>query len=474
MIAAGYGAAVDMLRSASRDTYRGPANPVPTLIDALRTTEGLRPDDLVTHTRTAAGPAASAWLGPLIQALLRLLAEVALGELLRRLVDRAQDWWDDRDAARDLEDSAEDAGNALKDIEDVADTALTEITDALTAVITQLCAFLSRIDPATHPGMFQECVGAGSELIDSAGDALLQTCTDRDEAVAGCLDEFLTRCEAVCEQPVAAPQDDVADCDDPPAAPVPAPEKPVMSGDPAPSDGPATTPQAAGGQAPPPPAAAVTPPAADAPTSPPTPAPEAPPLQQQPTTPQTAAPDPPEVDCPPNGLTPPAAEPPAPATQTATEVPTAPQTATPEPVEECEPAAANCAGVLGSAGMGVAVLGLVLLIGLLEEFAPEVTAPEPVPEAEPVVEPVADVAVEPAAEPVAEPALAEVPEPPPPPKQSAPDPTPPPVDLADVPEPTPPPKQQVPTPPAETPPPAPDNPPAPAPVPGGARKAGEW
>jgi len=480
MTAAGYGAAVDMLRTASRGTYRGPAIPVPKLIDALRTTEGLNPDDLVTHTRAAAGPAAGAWLGPLIQGLLTLLAEIALAELLRRLVDRAQDWWDNRDAARKLEDSAEDAGNALKDIEDVADTALTEITDALTAVITHLCAFLSRIDPATHPGMFQECVGAGSDLIDSAGDALLQTCADRDEAVAGCLDEFLARCEAVCEQPVAAPQKDVAHCETPPTAPVPAPESPVPPVAPgvpvspvapvAPGDA-VTAPQSSGAPTP-----APAPPSS---TNEPTPA--VPAAQEQPTTPQATAPvvpGAPADDHPPTATTAPVSET-APDGDAPEDLPTSPQTVTPEPVDEDTPAAGNCADVLGAAGLGVAALGLALLISLLEECLPELAeadmVPDIVPEPAGTAEPPMETAEASEIQPEVEPALAEVPEPTPPPKQNAPEPPEPPADLDDVPEPPPPPKQQIPTPPAaDMPAPAPDNTSTPAPVPGGARKAGEW
>lgn len=483
MTAAGYGAAVDMLRTASRGTYGGPRVPVPSLIDALRTTEGLNPDDLVTHTRTAAGPAAGAWLGPLLQGLLTLLAEIALAELLRRLVDRAQDWWDDRDAARKLEDSAEDAGNALKDIEDVADTALTEITDALTAVISHLCAFLSRIDPATHPGMFQECVGAGSDLIDSAGDALLQTCADRDEAVAGCLDEFLARCEAVCEQPVAVPQKDVARCDKPPAAPVPAPESPVPPVAPGVPVSP-VAPVAPGFSG----EAVTAPQSSGAPTPAPAPptsaggsAPVAPVAQEQTTTPQATAPAVPETpadDHPPTTPTESVPET-APDGDAPEDLPTSPQTVTPGPVDETTPAAGNCADVLGAAGLGVAALGLALLISLLEECLPELAGadlvpdvvPEPAEAAEPLMEPAAESGIEPETES----ALAEVPEPTPPPKQTAPEPPAPPTDLDDVPEPPPPPKQEIPTPPAaDMPAPAPDNTSTPAPVPGGARKAGEW
>src|SRR5690606_2358823 len=117
------------------------------------------------------------------------LSQAAFGEILGRVADNVSDWFNNRDDSEGIAQGAEDAGEALRDIEDVADSGIEEIVFALRAVITQLCAFLNQVDPAAHPREFTECVAAGAELIDSAGNTILDCCRDRDTAVASCLDE---------------------------------------------------------------------------------------------------------------------------------------------------------------------------------------------------------------------------------------------------------------------------------------------
>lgn len=446
-----YGDVEKQLVGAAGGLYRGAAVTPAQVADAVGATAGLDPEALVTHTRAAVGEASAAPMrGGIVGTLFGLLAEAALGEIFERVAENIGDWFDNRDSSEELIDDAGDAAESLKDIEDVSETALEEILVALEAVIGQLCVFLSRVDPSQFPREFSECVAAGADLIDSAGRAILGCCHDRDEAVAGCLDEFLARGTAVCEQPTSGrAQTEVAECETSTEAPAPAPAgtKPMEA---------PTTPQAA---APAPHPVPVTP------MEEPTPAPAAEPVpvkpMETPTTPQAAAPAS-EPDQRP--LKPMEAPVPMPAVEpvpvSPTEAPTTPQTA------EVQPGSADGAGscgVLGQLGIGVALIGLALLIEALAdcELLPE-SVPEPAPEPEPVPDPVSEPA----------------PEPTPPPKQ----------DLADVPEPTPPPKKieaaTVTTPPAPDPspaaaPPPPSSPPPPPPSPEpasglAARKAGAW
>ena len=374
LAAAGYRGIVQMLAHASRGSYRGPAVPADVLARALSSTEGLDPAQLVAHTRAAVGVSSTSGVrGELMDTVFTFLSQAAFGEILGRVADNVSDWFNNRDDSEGIAQGAEDAGEALRDIEDVADSGIEEIVFALRAVITQLCAFLNQVDPAAHPREFTECVAAGAELIDSAGNTILDCCRDRDTAVASCLDEFLARGTTVCEQPASCARTDVV----------------CAGGDPAPA---------------PAPLSAVPPPQV--------------PAQESPTVPQSVEPAPEAPDSP---------EPPAP--------PKKPLE--PPPSETGDAPTADCCGILGLVGAGVALLGIGLVVSALEECAP---APEPAPA------------------PMPEPA----PEPPPPPKQN----------LADVPEPPPPPKQNLA--PVQTPAPAPVPEPQPVSAQGGARKAGEW
>ena len=388
LAAAGYRGIVQMLAHASRGSYRGPAVPADVLARALSSTEGLDPAQLVAHTRAAVGVSSTSGVrGELMDTVFTFLSQAAFGEILGRVADNVSDWFNNRDDSEGIAQGAEDAGDALRDIEDVADSGIEEIVFALRAVITQLCAFLNQVDPVAHPREFTECVAAGAELIDSAGNTILDCCRDRDTAVASCLDEFLARGTTVCEQPASCARTDVV----------------CAGGDPAPA---------------PAPLSAVPPPQV--------------PAQESPTVPQSVEPAPEAPDSP---------EPPAP--------PKKPLE--PPPSETGDAPTADCCGILGLVGAGVALLGIGLVVSALEECAP---APEPAPAPMP----------EPAPEPPPPPKqnLADVPEPPPPPKQN----------LADVPEPPPPPKQNLA--PVQTPAPAPVPEPQPVSAQGGARKAGEW
>lgn len=360
LAAAGYRGIVQMLAHASRGSYRGPAVPADVLARALSSTEGLDPAQLVAHTRAAVGVSSTSGVrGELMDTVFTFLSQAAFGEILGRVADNVSDWFNNRDDSEGIAQGAEDAGEALRDIEDVADSGIEEIVFALRAVITQLCAFLNQVDPAAHPREFTECVAAGAELIDSAGNTILDCCRDRDTAVASCLDEFLARGTTVCEQPASCARTDVV----------------CAGGDPAPA---------------PAPLSAVPPPQV--------------PAQESPTVPQSVEPAPEAPDSP---------EPPAP--------PKKPLE--PPPSETGDAPTADCCGILGLVGAGVALLGIGLVVSALEECAP---APEPAPA------------------PMPEPA----PEPPPPPKQN----------LAPV----------------QTPAPAPVPEPQPVSAQGGARKAGEW
>jgi hypothetical protein len=456
LIAEGFSSVTRMLAGASHGAYRGPGVSADTIAQAVSATEGLDAGQLVTATRAAVGGADATTLqGGILGQVASTLGEVAMGEILRRVVDHARDWFDNRDRSGELLDDSRHAADTLEDIDAVAETACTEVVLALRAVIAQLCTFLNHLDPAVHTREFSECVGAGAALIEDAGQLILDCCQDRDAAVAVCLDEFLARGTALCEAPVC--RTEVVDC--PPAVP-PVPE-------------PAPEPVA-------PPKKQMEVPGTPQSVEPPAPEPAEPtPLPKKqmevPGTPQSVeppAPEPAEPPPPPKMMEPSTPEPvePTPPPKKQMEVPTTPQSAlVEEPVEPSVPELApedpfvpeevcvesptgevHC-GVLGEVGMGIALLGLALLIGALEDCLVEIETPvepEPLPELEVPVEPA-------------------VVEPPPPPKQVENPPVP-----AASPAPETPPASPVPPAPAPEAPPTPPSPPAA--VPGSARKAGAW
>jgi len=220
LIAEGFSSVTRMLAGASHGAYRGPGVSADTIAQAVSATEGLDAGQLVTATRAAVGGADATTLqGGILGQVASTLGEVAMGEILRRVVDHARDWFDNRDRSGELLDDSRHAADTLEDIDAVAETACTEVVLALRAVIAQLCTFLNHLDPAVHTREFSECVGAGAALIEDAGQLILDCCQDRDAAVAVCLDEFLARGTALCEAPVC--RTEVVDC--PPAVP-PAPE----------------------------------------------------------------------------------------------------------------------------------------------------------------------------------------------------------------------------------------------------------
>lgn len=435
-----YERVVHQLRASSRGSYRGPAVGGGELSSALGGIEGLDPVALVDNTRAAVGSSDSSGMrGAILPVLPRLLGQAALGEMLGRVVDSARDWFDNRSASEQVEESSEQACGALTDIRDVSEGGITEILHVLQSTVNQLCTFLAQVDPVEHRREFEECVGTGATLIDDAGQAILECCRERDEAVAGCLDEFLARGAAVCEAPcriTGTPQVVEAEC--PPPAPVPS---------------------------------AVV----ECPPNPPAGTPPGPP----PTVPQSAGPEPDQPGpAQPKPIGPlPGEEGPPPAVPEICEVDEAQECVVVEPEVGTPPVGGGVQhGVLGAVGIGVAVLGLGLLVSCLSEVCiGEEPVPEPEPEPEPVPEPTPE------------------PEPTPPPES--------PEDLSQVPEPTPPPKKNlaahqpvswVDTDPALSPAPtqsagwqapAPEAEPAPASAPEpttsapsamGARKAGQW
>lgn len=402
-----------MLVGASAGRYGGAGVSPETIAQAAGTVDGLDPSLLLSHTHAAVtGSHARGLRGGILGEVLEFVAQAAFGEILGRLAERAQDWFLNRDSSEELIDAASDAADALDEVTETSDAACGEVLIALEAVIAQLCAFLARVDPREHPGMFAECVDAGAELIDSAGACIVDTCRDRDAAVAGCLDAFLARGQAVCEQPVSPGVPGVAE-------PAPPPKKQVGELP--------TAPQAAQ-EAPEPAAPAKKPMEVGEPPAQEPPAPPKKPVEvgEVPTTPQTVTPEPePEPE----------------------------PEAHPEPVEECDVAAPGTefCGALGLVGVGVALIGVALVLEALADC----TVSEPVPVPEPAPEPAPEPVPEPPAPPT--PDLAEVPEPPPPPKK---------IEATPAAAPPPPPAP-APAPPVES---APTPPASPA----GARKAGTW
>ncbi|MDO5513205.1 hypothetical protein, partial [Corynebacterium sp.] len=420
-LATAYRGVERMLIGASAGRYTGAGVSPSIVAQALSSTDGLDPGMLLSHTRAAVTDASAETLrGGILAKVAELIAQAALGEVLGRLAGSARDWFRNREQSEELVDDAAEATDALDDVTNVSDAACQEVLVALEAVIAQLCAFLARVDPLEHPEVFSECVGAGADLIDSAGECIVNTCRDRDTAVAGCLDEFLSRGNRVCEQPVERAAPPVVEC-----AEAATPATPIES----PAGGPKKQ------VTPPPPPPPTTPQAVEpSPQMPPAPLeppvqqePPAPPKKQEcavpptPTPPPTSPPAPPVCETPttPQAVEPPPQEPPAPPTKEeedpASRETDDPEPPAPAPVDECVDSSSNpeMCGVLGLLGIGVALVGVALLIEAVSEWAMAEAPPAPEPALEPVPEP-----PEPP-EPPAPPKqpLDQVPEPPPPPKK---------------------------------------------------------
>lgn len=514
--------AVRDLQAASRGTYAGPAVPEQSLQTALSSTDGLDTGALMTHVRSAVGDTQVGQLrNRLLPLVLRFLGQAASGAIGGLLSDVATDWFDRRNESEQLADEAGEATEVVDQVVEDSDAALNAVLIRATQLLDVLLKYLGTVDPHEHPEQFMAAVRNAATVIDSTGEMITGTCEERDSIISECYDHLLDRGQAICQQPCAELPPEVAECEPtaPPAdggvptspatspppvtegtppekAPTPKPgsppepetppeKKPEPEPDPEPEPTPEDCPPAPEDCAPEPAPAPSPAPVPEPTDCPPQDAPE--PLPQPAPIPEPApVPDPgttPAATSP--GGTPPPAPEPEPVPGPTIESDPTPE---PEPVpgpeavdclpeegagEECPPSTSECcSGVLGLLGVGVAILGIGLLIECLEDME---TPPAEAPEQEPIPEPEPEPA--PAVEPEID--LSTVPEPDPPPKklintesvQMAPP----------IPEPAsePPPPAPAPEPPA----PAPDLPPAPAPAPepppesdsvGTARKAGAW
>lgn len=415
-----YAHAVASFQAASAGAYAGPSTPVSSLSSAFGTVDGLDSAQLVAQTSNAVGGRRPNRGGTKLRELLLESAfSIAGGALSKRLVSVQEDHEEDRRHAEYLERSAQQCSTAVDDVADVASSAITEVISAAIPLLNILTMLLTR-----HPlgRLIPHIAAIGGGIIEETNATILGTCRERDEAIEGCYEEFERRCECMCsrELPKAAPE--VARCEA--AAQSPSTHSTGVEPKSAPVDNcsPASAPAA--------PVTATTPAACPSPSQP---------VQScsEPANPPVRSTQPPLAAQP---TVPAAVEPPQPATSQ----PLAPQPVTPQPVmpltkpcatteapviyniveqnnaggspacshavaeagiesQQCQcnfgtataeakavaTAESNCCGTLGAVGLGVALVGIGVLVAAVMECmeVPEAECPEPEPEPEPAPQP---------------------------------------------------------------------------------------
>ncbi|HFG8933422.1 TPA: zinc metalloprotease [Corynebacterium striatum] len=463
--------------------------------------DGIKPQELVQGTIAAMGGKRPGRGGGGLKGFLAgVVLSIAGDALLEHLGGVQEDFEKERDEADELTDKAQQCSNAIEEIVDVSDTALTELISAVVPLLNILTMIAAK-----HPlGRFIVPIIStiGADLIERTNDTIVNTCRDRDSAIEQCYDKFEESCTKVCERqlPETAP-DPARKC------PQPAAETPCQSSSPggvtptAPAQKP--EPLAAGGADPVVEKQACEAKPSNAPKEESHPEPNPKPKPEPSPEPKPEpSPEPRPEPCPkPEPKTQPAQVPcpeePEPRLESKPDPEPCPQPEEQKPVEneetptddcerdcndeapvaECVPEQA-CCGCLGALGVGVAIIGVGLLIAAAAECLenmpePEVPAPEPPPTPEPPAP-----APEPCPEPTNDgvipppPELAEVKEPPPPPEKVAH------MQAATAPEPVAVPQESAAPAPAPAPSPAPAPEPAPTPQPEEktvhARKAGQW
>lgn len=198
---AGYGRAVSGLKSSSGGRYAGPEVTEAKLRSAYDSVDGLDTGELRVGARVAAGETQTAgmqqWLIPVI----KFIGSLGAGMVASELVEKAQDWFTNRDEAEEVADAAGRAADAIDVTVDESDQGTAAILAQLTEIIAQISAHLATIDPTEHPDAFASIVQAGADIINEAATMILGVCADRDKAIEECYCALIEHGKQVCEKP---------------------------------------------------------------------------------------------------------------------------------------------------------------------------------------------------------------------------------------------------------------------------------
>lgn len=189
----------------SGGSYQPPVGVVDTMREAAGRVDGLDSSQLVAQSSAASG--ARRDKGDGFSYVLDILTsgsgmQLAGGGLEERLRDFQSDHEEDEVASKKFADDAQSCGTAVDDIRDSSEIGLSEILGSVIPII-QLVTRLLRLHPIMRiTGM----VGTlASMVIEPAVSAFMRMIGDRDDAICGCYEEFLRRCEQLCEKELVEP-----------------------------------------------------------------------------------------------------------------------------------------------------------------------------------------------------------------------------------------------------------------------------
>lgn len=209
---------VKSFQTASGTTAPGPYT-VADVKKAVAATEGLQPQDLVTHTAAASGWdsrgggggfSGGTYGGPkdrikdfVIEFGTTLVATFAGDTIAKRLTELQEDIDGDHTARDDLEKSAQKCSDSVGDIDAVSDSFIEETLTAAIFIVDLLVLFISR-----NPGLtalVHSAISSAAELISSTNSTLVEHCEERDKAIDKCYEKFEEECDAVCGRKLPAP-----------------------------------------------------------------------------------------------------------------------------------------------------------------------------------------------------------------------------------------------------------------------------
>ncbi|MCQ9371622.1 hypothetical protein NQ024_10295, partial [Corynebacterium sp. 35RC1] len=193
--------AIQMLLSSSRGFYTGPAVSAAMLINAFNSTEGQDTGSIRKGARVAAGSSNTSTGRGLVSN----LSDIAQGMLYQAIgswLARQFESWDlSIFGAEDAADETDSAMDAIDSLDEQTRQSIEQLLQQLNAAIAQISVLLQVINPLLNPAGFMACVQAGSQLIDHAGNSILDLCKQRDTLMDQCFSQLVQRCEAECSKP---------------------------------------------------------------------------------------------------------------------------------------------------------------------------------------------------------------------------------------------------------------------------------
>ncbi len=188
-----YHSAVIKAQAAAQGTLRVAVSPG-RVAQAVRSLEGLDTGHLRSQASIAAGSSEVAGVERSIVSVVWPLLENLLGGIAgSALVEWVSSLLNQKDNADQVAADTCEAADAIDRINLDFSAGSAAILENLTASIDALVAFLESVSPQQNPDEFAATVAAMQELIDAAGEGLLDNCSNRDEAVGQCFDELIER-----------------------------------------------------------------------------------------------------------------------------------------------------------------------------------------------------------------------------------------------------------------------------------------